>query len=435
MARHDALTGLPNRSMLIECIDLARATASRGQAFAVLFLDLDRFKAVNDTLGHAAGDALLQEVAERLRDIVRDGDTVARLGGDEFVVLQTSLASPQAAVTLAKRIIDSVGAPYVIAGNDVIIGVSIGIDIATGNTVSADDLLKNADLALYMSKAEGRGTFRFFEPEMDAKTQNRHALERDLRCALERGEFVLHYQAIVDARTHRTSGFEALLRWEHPQRGLIGPRDFMPVAEDSGLIVPIGEWVIRQACRDAATWPDHIHLAVSLSPIQFRSVNLSAAVRNALADAALPAERLEVEITESVLLQNNERNMAILHGFRDCGIGIVLDDFGIGYSSLSYLLQFPFQRIKIDRCFIDEVATNRHAAAVVRAILGLCRDLDIKAIADGVENTSQLAALLRKGCTDMQGYLFSRPKPASRLADLFDGDCLNAGIGEPAPTA
>ncbi len=418
LAQHDVLTGLPNRSMLLERINQARPGAARGRAFALLFLDLDRFKAVNDTLGHAAGDALLQTVAARLRETVREGDTVARLGGDEFVILQANLKNPETAARLARRIIAAVGAPYTIGENEVIIGVSIGIDIAATESIPAGDMLKNADMALYISKSEGRGTFRFFEADMDAKVQNRHALERDLRCALDRGEFALHYQPIVDARSGRPCGFEALLRWNHPLRGLVGPQEFIPLAEEIGLIIPIGEWTVRQACRDAAVWPDHIHVSVNLSPIQFRSANLVAMVRDSLASSGLAAERLELEITESVLLQSNERNLAVMHEFRASDIGIVMDDFGVGYSSLSTLRQFPFQRIKIDRCFVQDLGLRSDAVCVVRAIVGLCRDLDIGTIAEGVETEEQMGILLAEGCTDMQGYLFSRPKPASLLGPM-----------------
>jgi diguanylate cyclase (GGDEF)-like protein len=419
LAKHDVLTGLPNRSMLLERMELARAGAKRGFGFAVLFLDLDRFKVVNDTLGHAAGDQLLQEVAKRLRMTVREADLVARLGGDEFVVLQANAQPPQTAAILAERIISAVGAPYAIMGNEVLIGVSIGIDTAMNDLPAADDLLKNADLALYMAKADGRGTFRFFEPEMDAKVQKRHALERDLRCALERGEFVLHYQAIVDGRSGAPLGFEALIRWNHPVRGLVGPHEFIPVSEESGLIVPIGEWLLRQACRDAVAWPESVHVSVNLSPAQFRAANLVDSVHEALAASGLAPHRLELEITETVLLQSNERNLAVMHEFRESGIGIVMDDFGVGYSSLSYLRQFPFQRIKIDRGFVTDIATSQEAVSVVRAIVGLCRDLDIKTIAEGVEDADQLAVLLAEGCTDMQGYFFSRPKPASQLGGML----------------
>lgn len=424
LARHDALTGLPNRSVLAERIELARAGAGRSIGFALLFLDLDRFKIVNDTLGHAAGDELLKQVAERLRGSVRDGDTVVRLGGDEFVVLQSTLKTPQAAATLAERIIAAIGAPYVIAGNEVLIGVSIGIEIATDELSKSHDFLKNADRAMYSAKSEGRGVYRFFEPAMDAQVQERHLMERDLRHALERCEFVLHYQAIVDGKSGLTHGFEALLRWNHPGLGVVGPADFIPIAEETGLINQIGEWVVRQACRDAARWPDGLYVSVNLSAVQFRAPDLVAVVRDALAAAALPAERLELEVTESVLLHNNTHNLAMMHAFHASGISITMDDFGTGYSSLGYLRQFPFQRIKIDRSFVKDIATDRDAAAIVRAILGLCRDLGIKTTAEGVETAGQVAVLREGGATDMQGFLFSRPKPASMLGPMLSGASL-----------
>jgi diguanylate cyclase (GGDEF)-like protein len=426
LARHDALTGLPNRSVLAERIELARAGAGRSLEFAVLFLDLDRFKIVNDTLGHAAGDELLKQVAERLRGSVRDGDTVVRLGGDEFVVLQSTLKTPQAAATLAERIIAAVGAPYLIAGNEVLIGVSIGIDTATTEASKSRDLLKNADMAMYSAKSEGRGVYRFFEPDMDDHVQKRHLMERDLRRALERCEFVLHYQAIVDGKSGITHGFEALLRWNHTGFGLVGPADFIPIAEETGLINQIGEWVVRQACRDAARWPDGLRVSVNLSAVQLRAPNLVEIVRDALATAGLTAGQLELEVTESVLLHNNAHNLGMMHALHASGVGIAMDDFGTGYSSLGYLRQFPFQRVKIDRSFVKDITTDRNAASVVRAILGLCRDLGIKTTAEGVETSEQMAVLLEGGATDLQGYLFSRPKPASMLGPMFAGARLIA---------
>ncbi len=424
LARHDVLTGVPNRALLMERLQLAIAGARRGPGFAVLFLDLDRFKTVNDTLGHAAGDELLQGVSERLLAAARENDTVARLGGDEFVVLQTSVQSPQAAATLAERIIDEISKPFTVAGDEVIIGVSIGIEVALNDRASADDILKNADMAMYIAKSEGRGLFRFFKPEMDAAVQHRHALERDLRCALERNEFVLHYQPFVEAQTGRACGFEALLRWSHPTRGLVGPGEFIGVAEDCGLIIPIGEWVIREACREASRWPESFHVAVNLSPIQFRAPQLAEVVRDALLDARLAPHRLELEITESVLLHSNSRNMAVMNEFHKLGVGVVMDDFGVGYSSLSYLLQFPFQWLKIDRCFVKELGTSQDAVAVVRAIRGLCRDLGIGIIAEGVETPEQLKILQAEGCPILQGFLFSRPKPAAHIAAMLAGASL-----------
>jgi diguanylate cyclase (GGDEF)-like protein len=415
LARHDVLTGLANRAMLLERIGKARIGAGRGASFAVLFLDLDRFKAVNDTLGHAAGDELLRAVAARLLDAVREDDVVARLGGDEFVVLQLGLQSPDDAATLAQRIIASLAMPYRIGDAEVIIGVSIGIDIAAGDRIAAADLLKNADMALYTAKSEGRGRFRFFEAEMDASVQARHALERDLRHAVGAQAFVLNYQPIRDARTGGLRGWEALLRWQHPVRGLIGPQEFIGVAEDSGLIVPIGQWVLAQACRDAAAWPPDVRVCVNLSPVQFRSPALVDVVGDALAQAGLAGSRLELEITESVLLDGSERNLGLMKRLRFLGVSIAMDDFGVGHSSLGYLRRFPFGRVKIDRSFVKDLAMRSDGLAVVRAILGLCRDLGIPTTAEGVETEEQRAILLTEGCTEMQGFLFGRPVPAGQV--------------------
>jgi diguanylate cyclase (GGDEF)-like protein len=419
LAQHDALTGLPNRSLLQARIGEACTRAARGVKFAVLFLDLDRFKAVNDTLGHGAGDELLREVALRLLATVREGDMVARLGGDEFVILQSGVQDAEDSAALAERVMRSVSAPYMIGGTEVVIGVSIGIDIATAGHVSAVELLKNADLALYLSKGEGRGTFRFFQPDMDAAVQNRHTLERDLRCAMRRGEFELYYQPIALTRSARICGFEALLRWNHPVRGMIGPGDFIVAAEESGLIIPIGEWVIGQACQQAAHWPEHLHVSVNLSAVQFRAANLVDVVRDQLEASGLAPGRLRLEITETVLLHSNERNLAVLHQLRSIGVGIVMDDFGIGYSSLSYLRQFPFDGIKIDRSFINDLGVRADAIYLVRAIIGLCRDLGMRSTAEGVETAAQLKMLRTEGCTELQGYLFSRPLPVSRLAGML----------------
>jgi diguanylate cyclase (GGDEF)-like protein len=416
LARHDSLTGLPNRSLFQERIEHALATAARGATFAVLFLDLDRFKAVNDTLGHQAGDALLRTAAARLLASVREIDTVARLGGDEFVILQVGLASPDDAAQLAQRILDVIAEPYSIDGHTVAIGVSIGVDISAETAISADTLIKNADLALYMAKSEGRGVYRFFEPQMDANAQNRYALERDLRHAIVNNEFQIYYQPIVDVRSRQVCAFEGLLRWHHPVRGLVQPGDFIAAAEDCGLIVPIGAWVLHEVCRQASKWPGHIHAAVNLSPIQFRATQLMTAVTDALAASGLPANRLELEITESVLLADNETTLSVLHGLRSLGIGIVMDDFGIGYSSLSYLRRFPFDKIKIDQSFVVDITKRGEALFIVRAITGLCRNMGIRTTVEGVETAEQLAILEEEGCTEAQGYYFGEPKPARLLA-------------------
>jgi diguanylate cyclase (GGDEF)-like protein len=424
LAQHDALTGLANRSLLQLRIGEACGRIGRGARFAVLFLDLDRFKAVNDTLGHGAGDELLRAVAARLLATVRESDMVVRLGGDEFVILQASMNVAEDCAALAERVIRSVGSPYTIGANEVVIGVSIGIDIATDQRVTPDDLLKNADMALYIAKGEGRGTYRFFQPDMDAAVQTRHTLERDLRCAMTRGEFELYYQPIVTRSSGKIGGFEALLRWNHPVRGVVGPGDFIVVAEECGIIIPLGEWVIARACQEAARWPDHFHIAVNLSAVQFRAANLVDMVRENLEASGVAHGRLRLEITETVLLHSNERNMAVLHQLRSLGVGIVMDDFGVGYSSLSYLRQFPFDGVKIDRSFIHDLGSRADAVYLVRAIVGLCRDLGIRSTAEGVETAAQAEILRMEGCTELQGYLFGRPTPASGLAGMLGGASL-----------
>ena len=356
MARHDALTDLPNRVLLRERLAEALAGVRRGSKLAVLYLDLDHFKGVNDTLGHPIGDELLKMVAGRLRHCVRDTDTVARVGGDEFAIIQTGIERPLDTAILARRIGEAVRAPYDLAGHAVVVDTSIGIAIAPNDGTEPDELLKNADMALYRAKADGRGTYRFFEPEMDSRMKARRALELALRNALATGEFELHYQPLVNLDDRRITGCEALLRWNHPERGMISPAEFIPVAEEIGLIVPLGEWVLRKACADAARWPDDIKVAVNLSPIQVTNQNLVPVVVSALAAAGLPASRLELEITESVLMQNTEATLATLHRLRELGVRISMDDFGTGYSSLSYLRSFPFDKIKIDRSFISGLA-------------------------------------------------------------------------------
>ncbi|HEY2135910.1 MAG TPA: PAS-domain containing protein, partial [Xanthobacteraceae bacterium] len=356
MAHHDALTNLPNRVLLRERLEEALGQVRRGGQLAVLYLDLDHFKSINDTLGHAVGDELLKAVATRLRGCVRETDTIARLGGDEFAIIQTGLVQLSDAAMLAARIRDAITTPYELDGHQVPADVSIGISIAPNDTSEPDQLLKNADMALYRSKADGRGTFRFFAPEMDERVKARRTLELDLRRAIVNGEFELYYQPLINLERHAICGCETLLRWHHPERGMVPPVEFIPVAEETGLINQIGEWVLRQACIEAATWPDDIAVAVNLSPVQFKNQNLALLIVSALGASGLPARRLEVEITEAVLLQNNEATLATLHQLRDLGVHIAMDDFGTGYSSLSYLRSFPFDKIKIDRSFISDIA-------------------------------------------------------------------------------
>jgi len=427
MARHDALTNLPNRTLFRERLERALQLAKRGDHLAVFCLDLDHFKEINDSLGHPVGDALLNEVAARLRGCITESDTVARLGGDEFAIVQLrSNCEPTAVAALASQIVEIVAAPYEIEGHHLVIGVSIGISLAPDDGNNPDDLLKNADLALYRAKADGRGTYRFFEAGMDARVQARRLLERDLRFALRREEFEVHYQPIRDLATDETVVFEALVRWNHPERGLIVPTHFIPIAEETSLIVQLGDWVLRRACRDAAGWSKAAAVAVNLSPVQFRNPNLAASVKAALTESGLPAYRLELEITESVLLQNSETTLAVLHELRAHGVKISLDDFGTGYSSLSYLRSFPFDKIKIDRSFVSELATRDDSMAIVRAVAGLGRSLGMVTTAEGVENAEQLELLRREGCTQAQGYLFSKPRPASEVERLLAGARVSA---------
>ncbi|MEK9283950.1 EAL domain-containing protein [Bradyrhizobium sp. ISRA442] len=426
MARHDALTNLPNRMLFHERLEQGLRVAKANDQLAVLCLDLDHFKDINDSLGHPIGDALLQQVGRRLAACVGENDTVARLGGDEFAVVQLGRSEEAAATVLAGRLVEVISAPYEIADHQIVIGVSIGISLSPQDGSNPDELLKNADLALYRAKADGRGTYRFFEAGMDARAQARRLLEMDLRAALQRSEFEVHYQPIRDVASDRVVAFEALLRWNHPQRGLISPISFIPLAEETGLIVQLGELVLRRACADAATWPDDIGVAVNLSPVQFKSPNLIASVVDALESSGLAARRLELEITESVLLQNSEATLAILHELRAKGVRISLDDFGTGYSSLSYLRSFPFDKIKIDRSFVSELATREDSMAIIRAVTGLGRSLGIVTTAEGVENDAQLELLRREGCTQAQGYLFSKPRPASDVAMMLERPRLRA---------
>jgi diguanylate cyclase (GGDEF)-like protein len=421
MARHDALTDLPNRIELEDRIQAALLRTQKGEQAAILSLDLDRFKQVNDTLGHPIGDALLKLVAERLRHVVREEDTVARMGGDEFAIVQLGAFQPGGATNLAQRLIDAISAPYEIDGQQIVIGTSVGIAVAPTDGDAAPALLKSADVALYRAKTDGRGRYRFFEPGMDAAMQSRRTLELDLRAALVNGEFELHYQPVVSIATQQVTGFEALLRWRHPERGLVSPGNFIPLAEEIGLIGPIGEWALRQACGDAATWPDDITVAVNLSPAQFKSARLSESVMLALASSGLSPHRLELEITEGVLLVEHETTLAVLHQLRTLGVRIAMDDFGTGYSSLSYLRSFPFDKIKIDRSFIQNMAQDESSSAIVRAVVGLSATLGMATTAEGVETAEQLDGVRAEGCTEVQGFYFSAAKPASEVAAMIGG--------------
>nr|WP_246527018.1 EAL domain-containing protein [Plastoroseomonas hellenica] len=418
LAHHDALTGLANRVLLRTRLDEAMARVRRGETCAVLCLDLDNFKDVNDTLGHPVGDQLLQAVTERLRANMREVDTVARLGGDEFAVVQVALSQGSDAGLLAQRLIESLGAPYDIDGHHIVAGVSVGIALAPHDGLDPDQLLRHADLALYRAKAAGRGCFRYYEPEMNAHAQLRRLLQLDLQRALKANEFVLHYQPQVDLRTGGVTGFEALLRWHHPERGLITPERFIPLAEETRAIVPLGEWVLRQACAEASRWPGGQKVAVNLSPIQFAHGHLPSMVATALRLSGLAPARLELEITEMVLLSDTEATLAALHELQALGVSIALDDFGTGYASLGYLQRFPFDRVKIDRSFIRRLGHSRESDAIVRSVIELCAAINMATTAEGVETEEQCRILRAGGCTAAQGYLFGRPSATIDAAAL-----------------
>ncbi len=422
MAHHDALTGLPNRSMLRLRLDEALARAQQGEALAVLCLDLDRFKEVNDTLGHAVGDSLLKAVSERLKGCIRDTDTVCRASGDEFVIIQRPVSARAEAKALAKRIVDTLHEPFVLFGHQVMVGSSVGIAMAPEDTTDPEQLLRNADLALYRAKNEQRGTYRFFEPDMNSRLVARRDLEMALRNALQNGEFEVYYQPILNLEHNEVRGFEALLRWHRPEVGTVSPAQFIPLAEETGLITPIGEWVLRQACAQAASWPTHITVSVNLSAVQFKSRNLVQTVLSALASSSIAPGRLELEITESVLVQDSENALEMLRDLRTLGVKIALDDFGTGYSSLSYLQSFPFDKIKIDRSFIKDLeAGNENALAIVSAVVQLGRTLGMATTAEGVETSDQMEIVRAKGCTEIQGYLLSPPKPPLQMQQFCVG--------------
>jgi diguanylate cyclase (GGDEF)-like protein/PAS domain S-box-containing protein len=419
MARHDALTDLPNRVLLRERLDHELKRVKRGECLAVLCLDLDQFKGVNDALGHPVGDELLKLVSVRLRGCTREIDTVARLGGDEFAIIMTQMQQPTDAASLSKRIRDSVNRPYQIDGHQIVTDISIGISVAPIDAMAPDPLLRNADMALYGAKADGRGTYRFFEQEMNTRMKARRELEMDLRKALLGKEFELHYQPLVSLQTNDVNAFEALLRWDHAKRGMVSPAEFIPIAEETGLIVPLGEWVLNTACQEAVNWPDHIKVAVNLSPAQLNNRNLLNMVTEALASSGMSAHKLQLEITETVLLQNTFATLTTLHELRRMGVQIALDDFGTGYSSLSYLRSFPFDKIKIDRSFIQDLSNGAEPLAIVNAVAGLAKCLNMTSTAEGVETQAQLEALQSVGCTEMQGYLFSRARPANEIRQFF----------------
>ena len=422
LARHDVLTNLPNRALFRDELRRAFANRSReGERVAVLCLDLDRFKPVNDTLGHAVGDELLQQVAMRLLSCVRAGDLAARLGGDEFGIIQPWVEDEGDASALAERIVQSLSVPYDVAGHRVTIGVSVGIAIGAGANGTPDELVHQADLALYRVKAEGRQSFSFYHQDMDARAEIRRKLEIDLQEAIEKQQFEVHFQPIIRLNDNSVTGFEALLRWQHPDRGMISPAEFIPIAEDTGLINQIGQWVLTEACKQAAAWPPHISVAVNLSPVQFKQPALPLQVVSALSRSGLAPSRLELEITEAVLLTDTERTQDTLKQLRNIGVRIALDDFGTGYSSLSYLSQFKFDKIKIDRSFISGMSAQADTLSIVRAITALGADLGMTVTAEGVETEEQLAHLRTVRCTEVQGFLFCRPRAARDLDEFLSG--------------
>lgn len=418
-AHHDGLTELPNRLLFRQHIarTMAEARRHRNRAFNVFMFDLDHFKTINDTLGHATGDLLIREAANRLRLCVRESDLVARIGGDEFAVVQmVGEHQRDSAMALAARILAAIGEPFHLDGHQVVVETSLGIALYPADGDEVELLLKNADLALYRAKADGRNTFRFFEPEMDGVARTRYRVEVELRKASLANDFEVHFQPVVAADTEEVRGYEALARWARPKHEYIPPDTFIPIAESTGLIVPLGAWVLERACKEAQSWPYPHKVAVNLSPIQFRKGDIVQAVSDALRESGLEPSRLDLEITESVLLQGDDVIAARLRQLKSLGVSIVLDDFGTGYSSLSYLRTFPFDKIKIDRSFIAEMSIKSNSAAIVCSITGLAKSLGMTTVAEGVETTEQFELLRLAGCDEMQGYLFGRPCRACELS-------------------
>jgi diguanylate cyclase (GGDEF)-like protein len=419
MALHDGLTGLANRTLFRNHLAWETSVGGHRGSAALLFLDLDRFKIVNDTLGHPIGDALLVEVAQRLKQSLGPGCFAARLGGDEFAVFQTDVSLPNDAQALATKIIKRISDPFEIEGHHIVIGTSIGIAAVPPEIGDADELLKNADLALYCAKQAGRGQFRFFEPDMDRKMRDWHEMEHDLRDAIHCRQFELYFQPMVALENETIVGFEALVRWHHPRRGFVSPADFIPVAEEAGLINEIGAWILESACQTAMQWPSEIVVAVNISPVQFGSRALPLTVAAALSKSGLSPERLMLEITEGVFLNDSDQTMNVLNEIKRLGVNFAMDDFGTGYSSLSYIRKFQFDKIKIDQSFVRGIASNAESIAIVRAVTNLCRDLGMVTTAEGVETEEQAAILKGLGCVLAQGYYFGRPTPAPQALALF----------------
>jgi diguanylate cyclase (GGDEF)-like protein/PAS domain S-box-containing protein len=424
LAQHDALTGLPNRNLLRQQMDEKLQRTRRGaEKVSVLVLGLDNFKVVNDTLGHGIGDKLLRAVGKRLRSTLRDQDLLARLNSDEFAIVESGLTRPEDAVTLARRLLDALADPFLLDGNSVSIGATVGIAMAPGDGDDSERLLKNADMALSRAKTEQRGTFSFFEAGMDARAQSRRRIENELRDAINNDVLRAHYQPLIDLSSGRIIGVEALVRWPHPERGMISPAEFIPIAEDTGLITALGGLMLRRACMDAAAWPDDVRVAVNLSPLQFRLGNVLSQVMEVLRRSGLPARRLELEITETLVLEKSDQVLATLHALRALGVRISMDDFGTGYSSLSYLRSFPFDKIKIDRSFVKDLAANREAQAIVRSIVSLGHGLGVTITAEGVETEAELRCLRAEGCREGQGFLFSPPRPNAEIVQLLQAQC------------
>jgi diguanylate cyclase (GGDEF)-like protein/PAS domain S-box-containing protein len=419
MAHYDALTELPNRVLFREQIERELKNAAEGDQFALLYIDIDEFKGINDSLGHHVGDELLKSVAARIRGCIKENDLTARLGGDEFAVIQTAIAGKADVVDFVMRLQDAIRQPYHCLGHQLSTDASIGIALAPQDGTDLDQLIKSADLAMYGAKAEGRRTYRFFEPSMDASAKARLSLQQDLRQAMTDGGFELHYQPLVNLSSGEVSGCEALLRWRHPERGMVSPAEFIPIAEDTGLINELGEWVLTTACAEAATWPEHIRVSVNVSPVQLKCRTLALRIASALVASGLKPSRLELEITEAVLIRDDEAALAILHQMREIGVRIALDDFGTGYSSLSYLKRFPFDKIKIDRCFVSDIAEADGSSSIVQAVVNIAATLNMTTAAEGVETAAQRDLLGKLGCTEMQGYLFSAPKPAAEVKRYF----------------
>jgi diguanylate cyclase (GGDEF)-like protein len=419
LAHYDALTDLPNRALFHEQLKQELLRIAPGEQLAVLYIDIDEFKSVNDSLGHMIGDELLRSVAVSLGRCIGGADFVARLGGDEFAIVQTGIKTPADAADLATRVFDSIRTPYACHGHQVTTDASIGIALAPQHGTDLDQILKNADLAMYAAKSAGRRTHRFFEPVMDAQVQARRVLEMNLRQAMSDGALEVYYQPCVSLQDNRITGCEALVRWRPPERGMVPPSEFIPIAEETGLINQLGEWVLATACAEAMTWPDEVNLAVNVSPVQFKSGTLALKIVAALAESGLPANRLELEITEAVLIRDDEAALAVLHQLRAIGVRIALDDFGTGYSSLSYLQRFPFDKIKIDRCFVNDLAEPDGSSCIVQAVVNIAAARHMMTTAEGVETPQQQELLRALGCTEMQGYLFSPAVPAADIRSVL----------------